>query len=332
MVQLRLGLLLLIAWCGVWSLVGCAARPGDAAPARVGDEIVVAGHFFHTGTPVVLWMDPGGYDAYRVEKRFAPRGGHDWSASQGTIDSPNRYGTRFEKSMSDAEFQRHRHGRWTLDELRRRIDLFVLHYDACGTSRRCFEVLHDERCLSVHFMIDVDGTVYQTMDVKERAWHARQANDRSVGVEIASIGALPVEQADAALARWYLPTPSGTMLKLPAAELSAIRTPEFVGYASRPAPVRGPIHGRELAMYDLTPQQYAALGRLSAALSRIFPNLALDYPKDQAGRVLTRVLSDAEYAEHRGLIGHYHLTRDKVDPGPALDWARVVGEARRSLR
>ena len=29
---------------------------------RSGDEIVVCGRFFHIGTPVVLWMDPGGYD------------------------------------------------------------------------------------------------------------------------------------------------------------------------------------------------------------------------------------------------------------------------------
>ena len=39
---------------------------------RTGDEIVVCGRLFHTGTPVVLWTDPGGYDAYRTEKRFAP--------------------------------------------------------------------------------------------------------------------------------------------------------------------------------------------------------------------------------------------------------------------
>ena len=27
---------------------------------------------FHTGAPVVTWMDPGGFDAYRTERRFAP--------------------------------------------------------------------------------------------------------------------------------------------------------------------------------------------------------------------------------------------------------------------
>ncbi|MFN3168038.1 MAG: N-acetylmuramoyl-L-alanine amidase [Phycisphaeraceae bacterium] len=312
--------------------LGCATRPGEPAPARVGDEIVVAGQFFHTGTPVVLWMDEGGYDAYRVQRRFAPRGEHGWDASRDQLDSPNRFGTRFERSMSDDEFEQHRHGRWTLDQLRQRIDLFVLHYDACGTSRRCFEVLHDHRCLSVHFMIDVDGTVYQTLDLKERAWHAGGANDRSIGVEIANIGAYPPPEAGRVFSKWYEPTPRGARLLLSAEEAAALRTPGFVGESSRPGPVTGTIHGREWVMYDLTPQQYAALAKLSAALSRIFPDLPLDYPKDDAGRVLTRVLTDRELAGHRGLIGHYHLTEQKIDPGPAVRWDRIVGEARESLR
>ena len=44
--------------------------PGTPLP-RAGDEIMVAGQLFHTGAPVVLWTDPGGYDAYRTERRFA---------------------------------------------------------------------------------------------------------------------------------------------------------------------------------------------------------------------------------------------------------------------
>ncbi len=36
---------------------------------RSGQEIVACGQFFDIGTPVVLWMDPGGYDAYRTELR-----------------------------------------------------------------------------------------------------------------------------------------------------------------------------------------------------------------------------------------------------------------------
>ena len=44
---------------------------GSFAP-RTGDEILVAGQFVHTGTRVVLWLDPGCYDAYRLEIRFGP--------------------------------------------------------------------------------------------------------------------------------------------------------------------------------------------------------------------------------------------------------------------
>ena len=52
---------------------GCQTAPKPGAfEHRTGDEIVVAGRFVHTGTPVVLWMDSGGYDAYRVERRFSP--------------------------------------------------------------------------------------------------------------------------------------------------------------------------------------------------------------------------------------------------------------------
>jgi hypothetical protein len=52
-----------------------------------------------------------------------------------------------------------------------------------------FKVLHDVRGLSVHFMLDLDGTIYQTLDLKERAWHATTSNSRSVGIEMANIGA-----------------------------------------------------------------------------------------------------------------------------------------------
>src|SRR4051812_11779530 len=56
-------------------VVGCQhahpARSGSEL-VRSGDEIMVCGKLFHTGAPVVLWVDPGGYDAYRTEKRFGP--------------------------------------------------------------------------------------------------------------------------------------------------------------------------------------------------------------------------------------------------------------------
>src|SRR4029434_2282252 len=71
-------------------------RPGAPLPRR-GDEIMVCGQLFHTGAPVVLWTDPGGYDAYRTERRFSDLRKSDYAATTQEvkgINSPNRYGLR----------------------------------------------------------------------------------------------------------------------------------------------------------------------------------------------------------------------------------------------
>ena len=120
---------------------GCAPAPGDRL-ARCGDEIVAAGQFFHTGTPVVLWLDPAGYDAYRCRRHFEPS--QIMPTNPEAQDDPNRYGTRGGLS-EDLGGRINREG-WTLENLQAVVQQFVIHYDACGTSQRCFEILHD-----VHF-------------------------------------------------------------------------------------------------------------------------------------------------------------------------------------
>ncbi len=100
------------------TLFACASvpKPGDVAPRR-GDEIMVCGTLIHTGAPVVLWTDPGGYDAYRVEKRFAPLDQSDWEHSKGGLETPNRYGIRGPGLLPPLVDQV-RGGGWTLDQLR----------------------------------------------------------------------------------------------------------------------------------------------------------------------------------------------------------------------
>src|SRR5207247_8091020 len=61
-------------------LPACASHPGSPLPGR-GDEIMVCGLLFHTGAPVILWTDPGGYDAYRVERRFVTWDKAGWDAT-----------------------------------------------------------------------------------------------------------------------------------------------------------------------------------------------------------------------------------------------------------
>src|SRR5713101_4063949 len=98
-------------------------RPGDIA-ARTGDEIVAAGQFFHTGTRVVLWIDQGGYDAYRVERRFSPidKAGLEQTREETSdLVSPNRYDLR-RNGLTDEEIERVRGGGWDLPTLQRVVD------------------------------------------------------------------------------------------------------------------------------------------------------------------------------------------------------------------
>lgn len=298
-------------------------RPGDPM-LRCGDEIVVAGRFFHAGTPVVLWMDPGGYDAYRCRRHFEPR--LIMPDKPAAPTDPNRYGTR--RNLPREVEQRVSRRGWSLDEVRRVVDQFVIHYDACGTSARCFRVLHDLRGLSVQFMLDIDGTIYQTLDLKERAWHAGTANDRSIGVEIAHIGAYGDMKT---LEEWYARDLFGwPYIRIPARiEERHVRTPWFVGRPARPEVITGVINGRDLMQYDFTCEQYDALAKLVATLNRVFPRLRIEVPRNGEGGVRTDVLSDKELAEWSGLLGHWHVTRAKVDPGPAFDWDGLIAGARR---
>ncbi|TWT99847.1 N-acetyl-anhydromuranmyl-L-alanine amidase [Botrimarina colliarenosi] len=308
-----------------------AATPGEPLP-RTGDEIVVCGQLFHTTAPVVTWMDPGGYDAYRVERRFAPYEESDWRASEtaAKLDSPNRYGLRKEK-LTPEQIEKVRGGGWSLDELQDVVDQFVMHYDVCGVSRQCFKILHDHRCLSVHFMLDVDGTIYQTLDLKERAWHATTSNGRSIGIEIAQIGAYTAKSRGT-LDQWYTKDAEGLMrLTFPQWLQTGLRTENFVGHPARPEIVVGEIQNTLLYQYDFTPQQYDSLTKLTATLCRVFPKLTCEYPSDEAGQVIPHVLPEAQLRDYQGLLGHYHIQENKTDPGPAFDWPRVADGAKKLM-
>lgn len=317
-------------------LTGCSTlpRPGTSLP-RKGDEIVVAGHFFHTGTPVVLWSDPGGYDAYRVERRFSALDQSSWETSKVAVaglSTPNRYSLRT-LGLTAAQIEQVRGGGWDLATLQSMVDQFVLHFDVTGTSRQCFKVLHDLRGLSVHFMLDLDGTIYQTLDLKEKAWHATTSNGRSVGIEIANIGAYP-PGARGPLDEWYQADEKGRRKIVIPERLGATgqRTEKFVGRPARPEPVQGNVQGQDLVQYDFTPEQYRALIRLTATLSTVLPKIRCDYPRDSAGNLVTKKLPDDELARYSGLLGHYHVQSNKVDPGPAFQWDKVVNGARRLMR
>ena len=301
------GLLAALASCRATPVV-----PAERYPA--GREIVVCGERVPVDAPVVLWTMAPYYDAYREGPSFSAEG------EPGKRYQPGR-SPRTPELAAEVE----RDG-WTRAHLAEQVDLFVLHYDACGTSRACFRVLQDERKLSVHFLLDLDGTIYQTLDLREQAWHARAANPRSIGVEIAHAGAFPPGERDA-LARWYEWTEDGVRLRIPPAAAGGLRAP-FSGRPAREELVSGPIHGATCVQPDFTREQYRSLAALAAALAGALPRIELELPRDAAGVVRTDALGDQEEAAFQGILGHYHLQTDKRDPGPAFDWERFLAEAR----
>ena len=320
-----------LAWLILAALVltSCTTPPARIIP-RKGDEIVAAGQFIHTGTPVVLWMDPGGFDAYRVERRFSPIDKSDWAASQADVKdlhTPNRYDLRSGLSAEQAE--RVRGGGWDLPSLQQTVDQFVIHYDVAGTSRNCFKTLHDKVDLSVHFLLDLDGTIYQTLDLKERARHATTSNSRSIGIEIANLGAYAEAEKDP-FAEWYQKDSSGhAVIHIPQRfGPNSQRALDFSGRPVRRELVVGAIHNQSLRQYDFTPEQYAALVKLTAALCTVFPKITCDYPRNPDGSLLTRPLLGPDLDNYHGVLGHYHIQANKVDPGPAFQWDYVIGNAR----
>ena len=68
--------------------------------------------------------------------------------------------------------------------------MFVNHWDVCLSSESCAKVLN-RRGISIHFLIDNDGTIYQMLDTQHKAWHAGISNgvggnSKGIGVEISN--------------------------------------------------------------------------------------------------------------------------------------------------
>ncbi|MBL8749582.1 MAG: N-acetylmuramoyl-L-alanine amidase [Planctomycetes bacterium] len=295
-------------------LLRCAAAPDATVPER---SIVACGRALDIGTRVVSWLEADGYDAYRRGRHF-------------TADEVPDGKLRYEPvrgGLPDAIAARARERGLSLADLQRAVHLFVIHFDVCGTSRQCFKVLHDVRCLSVHFLLDVDGTIYQTLDLREKAHHATIANDASIGVEIAHPGCWP-QPLSADMRRWYERDEQGWRMRLPPGVADGVRTPGFVARPARAEIVSGEVHGRTYWQFDYTPQQYAALAHLCAGLAALFPRIRLDAPRDATGAIRTNALAADELLAFDGIVGHFHVQTNKQDPGPAFQWDRVLDEAR----
>lgn len=78
------------------------------------------------------------------------------------------------------------------------VDTLIIHSISAGancSAKSCIDLL-DQHKVAAHYLIDRDGRLYQTVDEKERAWHAGDSmlpfaddprtvvNDFSIGIEL----------------------------------------------------------------------------------------------------------------------------------------------------
>jgi len=180
---------------------------------------------------------------------------------------------------------------------KRAVRLFVNHWDVCLSSRSCQNVL-EKRGISVHFLIDNDGTIYQTLDIQHGAWHAgsERVNRASVGVEMSN--AYYPKYQD-----WY----------------------KRNGFGERPIISGARVHGEELDDFTgFYPVQIEALKALWGAIHDS-AGVELKTPTNQFGTTSKSYEQEAKYGKFSGFVSHYHVSKNKIDCA-GLDIKKILDE------
>jgi N-acetyl-anhydromuramyl-L-alanine amidase AmpD len=89
------------------------------------------------------------------------------------------------------------------------------------------------------------------------------------------------------------------------------------------------INGQRVYQYDYTEEQNQALISLLPAQQEVFPRIESRVPLDSNGLIQQDCMASEDYDSFRGVLGHYHVQRNKIDPGPAMDWSRIQNALRR---
>lgn len=72
------------------------------------------------------------------------------------------------------------------------VDTIVLHHSGDDKASKTYNTLKNRK-LSIHYIIDRDGTVYYVLDEDKKAFHAENLNSRSIGIEIVNTGRKDME-------------------------------------------------------------------------------------------------------------------------------------------
>jgi len=177
--------------------------------------------------------------------------------------------------------------------------IFVNHWDVCLSSASCASVLN-KRGISVHFLIDNDGTIFQMLDTQHGAWHAGsgKVNRKAVGVEISNAYYTKYQS-------WYMSHGFGERQVLRDVKVHGKKLKPFLGF------------------YDV---QIEAAKALWQAISYGL-NIPLQCPTNSSGEMLGGLHDDSISTKFSGFVHHYHVSRRKIDCG-GFDLVKHLQEAK----
>lgn len=164
-------------------------------------------------------------------------------------------------------------------------DLIIWHWTGGENSAATTYHTLIQRSLGVTFCIDRDGVIYQFLDPIK--YDPKDTGGgmglRSISIEVANYGF-----------RWE----------------------------DNPVPQRGKdriideerIHGVKLRVARFFPDQITSIAALTKSLC-LNANIPLVFPREDDGSIAFRELTNKEKRGFKGIIGHFHKTDQKYDPG-----------------
>jgi N-acetyl-anhydromuramyl-L-alanine amidase AmpD len=216
---------------------------------------------------------------------------------------------RAQKQIGDTErlYEPRRNSRGeaitTLEAMQRSVRLVVLHADVLDDIETAFHVLHSKG-LSSHFGIDFDGTIYQMLDPVDVAYGAGEVNPISIQIDLNN--------------RMHnlMKEPKAPPYPVQNKRYRKMRLPDY----KRPLSDPMTINGKSVRSYGYTEAQYTALFALLRVLSGALEHIDLVFP---TGPQETTFSWQDTYEDFEGVVGHFHLTPRRWDPGPGFEWSRL---------
>lgn len=267
-------------------------------PANQLNAIALNGILYDIGVRVRRWNHADGYDGYTtmsVETTVqTKRGGSKVKIIQG-----KRYSKRAWRTQAAID----------------RITQLVIHHSGADRADpgAMWNVLYNQRKLSVHFAIEDDGRGWQFNDLIDACWHAGgQANKISIGTEC-------------------------TLYPLASKRPGYYRQERNDRTGNLPHEIMvDRIHGRDIKVFCFTEPQLDTLARYYAGAwvalghqrTGHFTGAFAGPPRFPRlnGRIPRTNISQPH--KHVGLIGHLQITRNKIDPAgfPWEDFEELIAQ------